>query len=326
MALITRSDIKAHLEATVMSNFLVGQKQSHTPLRSAFCQEYPSKKAFEIMVSMGALPWPIQNGGLLGSGGTDARTGAQKTGGLQEGGPITIFGGEEQGMLVYPVDWEIPISISQNAIDDDQTGHLIEWAQSAAGRFEQHKDKLAFQALNSGDGTTYGKCYDTQNFYSNSHTDPGAEYQTNQDNLNGLTLSLDNFKTVKIAASKFLDSRGQSVGLNHNLLIVPSDLEYEAAQITTNREAYDTANREMNPYAGNVKALVAPGAWLDTTSWFLVDPNQRAKPLGLILRLAPHAIVWQDPSGPGGGTWNIKIHARYNVFYQDWRLAVMGNT
>jgi len=326
MALITRSDIKAHLEATVMSNFLVGQKQSHVPLRGAFCQEYPSKKAFEIMASMGALPWPIQNGGKLGSGGVDARTGAQKTGGLHEGGPITIFGGEEQGMLVFPVDWEIPISITQNAIDDDQTGQLIEWAQSAAGRYEQHKDYLAFAALNAGDATTYGIAYDGLNFYSNSHVDPGAEYTTVQDNLNGLTLAPDNFKTVKIAASKFLDSRGQSVGLNHNLLIVPSDLEYEAAQITTNREASDTANREMNPYAGNVKALVAPGGWLDTTAWFLVDPNQLAKPLGLVIRKQPQAFAWEDPSGPGGGTWNVKIHARYNVFYQDWRLAVMGNT
>jgi len=324
--MITRSDIKTHLEKMVLAEFLVGQKKVHTPLRDAFCQEYKSESAFEVFASMGALPWPVQNGGKLGSSGTDARTGAQKTGALHEGGPSTLFGGEEQGMLVYPVDWEITIPISQNAIEDNKTGNLKNWAQSAAGRFEQHKDYLAFAALNSGDATTYGIAYDGLNFYSNSHVDPGAEYTTVQDNLNGLTLAPDNFKTVKIAASKFLDSRGQSVGLNHNLLIVPSDLEYEAAQITTNREASDTANREMNPYAGNVKALVAPGGWLDTTAWFLVDPNQLAKPLGLVIRKQPQAFAWEDPSGPGGGTWNVKIHARYNVFYQDWRLAVMGNT
>jgi len=325
MATIVRSDIRAHLEAVVRANFLAG-KPDYKPLRSMFCQEYPSQKAFEVFAGMGALPWPVQNGGKLGSGGTDSRTGVQQTGALHEGGPVQIFGGEEQGMLVYPADWEITIGVTQNALDDDQTGELETWAKSAAPRFEQHKDYLAFAALNAGDATTYGIAYDGLNFYSNSHLDPGAEYQTVQDNLNGSTLSLDNFDTVKVQAAKFMDSRGKPMGLNHNLLIVPPDLERTASQITMNREAYDTANREMNPYAGSVKLLVAPGGWMDTTAWVLIDPNQLAKPLGIVIRKPPAPVIWYDYSTGGGGTWYIKLHARYNIFYQDWRLAVMGNS
>lgn len=323
--MITRSDIAARLERGMKMGFLKGM-QTYKPLRSAFVQETPSDGAFEIYGDMGAVPWPRANGGQGGPGGTDARTGAPVVGALHEGGAITVLGGNERALMVYNRDWSIPIGIHHNAIDDDRVGGLEQWAMSAGQRFEQHKDFLAFDALNQGEATTvYGAGYDSLSFFNDSHIDPGAEYQTAQDNKFAVSLSLDNFETVKVAASKFRDDRGQPGGIVHNLLIVASDLERTGAQITNNREAYDTANREINPYQGSISLLVAPGGYLDTTAWFLGAAGQINKPLILQNRQSPTLVFWDDHT-QGNGIRYYKWVARYEIAYGDWRLMAQGNT
>ena len=324
--MITRTDIAAHLENQVRTGFFLGAR-SYTPMRSAFVAPRASDGAFEVYADMGAPPWPTQNAGKQGPGGTDARTGLVKVNQLGAGGSVTVLGGEEKGIIVYNVDWEIVVGVTHNAIDDDKAGDLESWARSGGVNFEKHKDFLAFDFLNKGEAvTTYGAGYDGLSFFNDSHLDPGAEYQTAQDNKYANVLSLDNFETAKVAASKFLDGRGQPLGLNHNLLILPSDLERTGAQITKNREAYDTANREINPYEGSVSLLVAPGGWLDTTAWFLVDTSQAQKPMLLQERKSPELRIWDVESEGDGGHRYFKFHSRYAIASGDWRLAIQGNS
>jgi len=297
----------------------------YTPLRSAFASEPTSDGAYEIYGDMGAVPWPSQNAGELGGAGTDARTGAAKVGDSNEGQAITVLGGNERSLFVENVDWDVPIGIYHNAINDNRVGGLEAWAQSAGSRFEQHKDYLCFDALNSGAGTTYGNSYDRVTFFNASHIDPGGEYQTAQSNVNTSALSLTNFKTVWIAASKFLDDRGQPASLDHSLLIFPPDLIDEASQIINNREKEGTGNRDVNPFAGGIRGLRAPGGWLDTTAWFLVDDRMPQKPLILQVRESPQLVFWDDHT-QGSGVRYYKWNARYNVAYGDWRLCVQGNS
>jgi phage major head subunit gpT-like protein len=244
---------------------------------------------------------------------------------LGGGGPITVVGGNERSLVVYNQDWEVAIGVEHNAINDNRVGSLEAWALNAGSRFEQHKDYLAISALNSGDAATYGYGYDKQELFCATHTDPGAEYQTAQDNEYDSALTLDNFETVRVAASKFLDGRGQPVGYTHNLLVVPSDYERTATQITANREDYATANRKMNPYAGAVRLLVVPGGWMDSTAWFIVDDTQVAKPINLQVRQAPQLVYWDDET-QGSGIRYYKWTARYVPFYGDWRLVCMGDS
>ena len=89
----------------------------------------------------------------------------------------------KRALIVYNEGWDIPIGIYHTAIEDNRVGSLENWAMSAGSRFEQHKDYLAFDALNSGAGTTYGNGYDGFPLFSASHVDPGAQYQTAQSNL-----------------------------------------------------------------------------------------------------------------------------------------------
>jgi len=321
--MITRTDISAHLEKGVRVGFLKGA-DTFSSQRSAFVEETPSDGAFEVYTDMGDAPWPIAGPGKQGPGGTDERTGAPVVGRMNAGEAITIVGGEERSLMVYNVDWQIGIGIEHNAINDNRAGDLEGWARRAAVNFERHKDKEAFAALNSGEATTnYGAGYDGLAFFSGSHVDPGAEYTTAQDNQFALALSLDNFETVKVAASKFKNSRGEPEGLNHKLLVLPPDLERIGAQITGNREDYATANRAVNPYSGNVQMLVSPGGYLDTTAWFLIDPAE--KPIKLQNRQAPSLVIMDDEL-QGSGVRYFILRARYNVFYGNWRYAVQGNT
>jgi len=322
--MIVRTDILGSLERGAKVNFLKGMK-AYAPKRAPFVKETSSDGAFETYVDMGAVPWPTQNAGTQGDMGTDGRTGHPQLGGLHEGGPITILGGNERGQTIYNLDWDIAIGIHHNAINDARIGGLEEWARNCGWRFQQHMDYLCFDALNDGDGTDYGTCYDGSDFFDDDHADPGAEYTTDQDNEYGLALSLDNFETVYNAAGLFLDDRGQPCGFEHNLLIHALELRRTAAQIVDNEWAYDVANREINPFADGVVGLQAPGNYVDSTFWAVVATNQPQKPLVLQIRQQPKLVYWDDHS-QGSGIRYYKWVARYAVGYGDWRLACMGNT
>lgn len=323
--MITRTDVLAHLEASVRTGALKGSK-GYTPIRSVFTREHPSDGAYEEYTDMGDPPWPVQGAGKQGDGGTDGRTGSEEVNRMNAGGSIRVVGGEERSLKVNNLDWYTAIGIKHNAINDDRAGDLENWARSSLSQFEKHKDYECFRALNTGAAATFGNGYDGLTFFNDSHLDPDAEYQTAQDNSYALALSLDNYETVKVAGAAFKGSRGQPVGLNHNLLIVPPDLERTAFQISANREAYDTANREANPYAGATNILVAPGGWLDATAWFAIDNSiDGSMPINLQVRQQPRLVMWDDETQEDAVRY-FKIHARYTVFFGDWRTAIQGNT
>lgn len=322
--MITRTDVAAHLEQGMRVGFLNGMR-NYQPLRSAFVDETPSDGAFETYADMGALPWPAQVNGQAPGSATDSRTGAPQVGGLHEGGPITVLGGNERAIVVYNRGWDIPIGIYHDAINDNRVGSLETWARNAGTQFERHKDYLAFNALNSGASTTYGNCYDGNVFFYASHSDPGAEYTTAQSNVNTSALSLDNFETVYVAACSYKDDRGQPSGIMPTLLVHSVNLQRTAAQITDNSEDYATGNRARNPYAGQITSLTAPGGWLDSTAWFLLVTTPGMRPLGLQVRQAPQLFFWDDHT-QGGGIRYYKWYARYEIFYRDWRCGTQGNT
>jgi phage major head subunit gpT-like protein len=232
----------------------------------------------------------------------------------------------EKKMTVTPKDWDITVSISANAIDDDQTGTLERKVRAAGDNFQRHISNLAFKALNDGDATTnFGAGYDNLAFYSASHIDAGGQYQTVQSNVNNLALSLDNFETVMVAAGGFRQDQGEFTGYNYDTLVVPPALARLAAQITGNAKVSGTANNDINPYAGITKYIVNPQ--LDSTAWFLVASGESIKPIIVVMRKEPSLqSAWFDPHGDDGGTFWFKFFARYNHFYGDWRLAVMGRS
>ena len=239
---------------------------------------------------------------------------------------MTVQDFVDRSLTVEPVSWDITVFISADAVADDRTSTLDARVRQAGVNFNKHINKICFEALNVGEATTtYGAGYDGLALFSDAHIDPGADYQTGQDNKYALTLSLDNYETVRVAQTMFRDDRGEVMGIMPDLLVVPPHLERTAAQITSNAMAAGTGNNDINPYSGQTRYIVAP--WIDSTAWYSVASSDPVKPVMLIMREQPHLqSAWFDPGKPDGGHYYFKYYARYNVAYGDWRLVVQGNT
>lgn len=323
--MIERQDIARSLEYGIRTGFLKG-RQAYNPLRAPFVSEPASTGAFEDYADMGSPPWPMQGEGGLGAKGATPEGHGQITGDISAGNPVVVLGGTEQALRIYNVDWYITVGVKHNAINDGRVFDLAAWANTAGLNFEKHKDFLAFDALNRGASNYYGLVYDGKTLFADDHADPRGFYQTAQDNQYAVALSLDNYETIRVAGSSFKGDDGQPNRYDHRLLIHGPSLARVAAQITTNREDYATANRAANPYAGRVQSLEAPGGWLDTTAWFAVDPDNPQKPVLIQNRQAPVLRVWDDELGSSDGVRYFKWVSRYGVGYGDWRSIVQGNT
>ena len=231
----------------------------------------------------------------------------------------------EKSLLVKPKDWYLSTSISQNLIDDDQTGQLRTKFQNVGSSFLRYLNTRVFQTLNGGDGTTYGLCYDGQDFFDSDHADPGADYNTAQDNEYALALSQDNFETVWVAAQNTVDDKGNFTEYSYDLLVVNPVNMRIAANITGNSMAMDTANNELNPFDGQVSYMTNPN--LDTTAWHVIASNESTKPILVVVRKAPTLTgIKFEAQEEDGGKWIFTYHARDVVVYGDWRLAYQGNT
>ncbi len=243
----------------------------------------------------------------------------------QARGQPNLQGFIEKTLPVKPLDWDIEVPISYNAVRDDKTGQLERRARAAGDNFQRHIAQQCYQALNDSDSTTnFGACYDGLPLFSNSHVDKGAAYVTLQDNLDASALSLANFTPIYVKAQKTRDDQGVFTQYNYDLLVVSPDLSSVAWQITTVKGGSDDTTKG-NPYAGIVKYKVAPQ--FDTTAWVLVASNENVKPIIVVMREKPNLqATWFDPHGPDGGTYYFKFHAAYNHVPGEWRTAYMGNS
>jgi phage major head subunit gpT-like protein len=296
----TSGNVPQHLVVGARTGFLTSLKTTPMPWQKIANQINMGAKSIDI-VDLGAAPMPVQDLG---------------------GGPFQDF--IEKSMTIKPVDWNIIVYISANAVDDDQTGTLERKVKGAGENFQRHINQRVFQKLNAGD-VAGNVAYDGLTFFNNAHIDKGADYQTGQDNLYALALTLDNFETVHVAAQDTRDDRGQTTDYVYDLLVVPPAYERIAAQVTGNPQAFDTANRETNPYSGRVEPLT--NNQLDSTSWFLVASGEQTKPLGVAMRKSPFLQdYWFEPLAADGGRYCFKFFARYDVVYLDWRAAYMGHS
>jgi phage major head subunit gpT-like protein len=295
-------NVPQHLVVGARSGFLTAMQNPNVSQWQRVAGVFNMDAKTNNVVSLGAAPMPIESTGR---------------------GPLQDF--VERSLSVKAREWDIVVGISYAAVRDDQTGTLETEVRQAGENFNRAMNNLVFKAIDAGDAATYGLCYDGLNMFSASHVDKGAAYTSTQANLGALALSLDNFSTTFNLASVFVNDQGEYTEHTYDILVVPPALRQTAAQICENAEAYDTANREKNPYAGIVNYLVRPQ--MNSTAWGLFATNQVAKPLYMAIREQPNLQdAWFDPLAADGGKYWFKFHAAYNVFYGDWRLGFLGNS
>lgn len=294
-------DVPKHLTIGARTGFLTAIKEYSARWQRVAMTVQMGAKSIDI-VDLGGAPMPVNS---------------------KAGNTVQQMIEKSQTLTVE--SWDITIFISRDALEDDQTGTLERRVRGAGRNFSRHMNKRVFETLNGGDGTTYGLCYDGQEFFDSDHVDAGAQYQTDQDNEYALALSLDNFETVMVAAKDTVDDMGVYTEYMYDLLVCNPALERTAANITGNPNAYDTGNNEVNPYSGRVQYITSP--YYDSTAWHLIASNEPIKPIIVAMREMPTLLAsWYDPKQPEGGYYYFKYYGRYEMHYGDWRLAYQGNT
>jgi phage major head subunit gpT-like protein len=296
----TSGNVPQHLVVGARTGFLTALKTTPMAWQRIANQINMGAKALDL-VDLGAAPMPTE----------DAARQVQDF--------------VEKSMTIKPRDWSLTVSISYNAVQDDQTGTLERRVRGAGQNFQRHLNQRVFKRLNDGD-VAGNICYDGLTFFNASHVDKGAHYNTVQTNLGGaLALTLDNFETVYVAAQNFRDDQGETTDFVYDTLIVPPAYERIAAQITGNAQSYDTANRENNPYSGRITSL--PNNQLDSTAWILTASGESVKPMIVAMRQDPILQdYWFDPLAGDGGKYYFKFYARYEIHYGDWRTAILGHS
>jgi len=299
---VVSGNVPKHLVSSARTGFLSALPTIQLPWQRVAMTINMGEKNVDL-VDLGAVPMPVESKG-----------------------PPTVQAMIEKTLEIKPRSWDITIALSYNAVQDDQTGDLMRKARGAARNFQRHINNRVFTVLNAGDASTYGTGYDGQEMFCATHTDKGAHYTTAQDNEYDLVLDPDNFETVWVAGQGFVDDQGEETGYNYDQLVVPPALFREAVNIVKNEWAYDTANREKNAFDGMLKEpIVSPK--LDSTAWFLVASSEEIKPLIVAMREAPSLQAsWFDAAVGEGGMYYFKYYGRYDVFYGDWRLAILGDS
>jgi len=205
-------------------------------------------------------------------------------------------------------DWANGIEVDRNDIQDDKIGIYNPMVQSLGYAAAIHPDKLIFQdLLLNGFSTT---CYDGQYFFDTDH--PRMDGLSVQSNKHSLTLTADNYATVRATMMALTDDRGNPLGVMPNLLVVPPQLEQTALEIV---KADRNSSGATNVLKGSADVLVAPYLASQPTWWFLLDTTKPVKPFILQVRQEAQIVSQTNPDSD-----NVFMRKKFR-YGADWRGA-----
>ena len=164
-------------------------------------------------------------------------------------------------------DFELTVGVDRNAIEDDKIGLYRPSIQMLGESAAMHPDELVYELLASG---FTALCYDGKAFFAADHV-VGKNAVSNK-----LTdkLTPEAYKTARAMMMNFKNSKGRSLGLVPDLLVVPPALEDAARDILV----ADFVNGTKNTMQGTADIHVEPRLKSDS-AWFLLCTKRPIKPL-----------------------------------------------
>lgn len=200
---------------------------------------------------------------------------------------------------------------------------------------KDHPVELAFDMIEIGDSSTYGTCFDGQNFFSTTHdysisagtmsnliTDGAGTSVANL--ISDFTRCLARFKTFVYQQggdTKTSHRRNLNKTMNNLLVVCPNELFGVFDQARTQERL---ATGETNPIQGRFQLISLP--FSDTTDWYvfvLDSPLFRPFLFQMELPAELDMPTLQDESARERKIFTWGAYARYNVAYGAWWTGIM---
>ena len=216
------------------------------------------------------------------------------------------------------------IQVERRLADDDQFGQINRRASNMADAFNNTIETDAANVFinaftdsgtNRMGASTNGA--DGVALLSTAHPYSPANSGTTQSNEGTLALTIDNLDTTRQAMRNIVDDKGNLLGVNPSMLLVPPELERTATQIVSERAIYEpgSAQYDVNMFAGRFRPVV----WdrlTDSNAWFLIDEALMKQHLIWQWRIRPEFSQAEDFDGL---TAKYRGYMRYGIGWTDWK-------
>jgi len=158
---------------------------------------------------------------------------------------------------------------------------------------------------------------DAVGLLSTAHPQSPVNTGNTQSNEGTLALSLPNLDTTRQLMRNYTDDKGELVGVNPDMLLVPSELERTATQIVNERALYEpgSAQFDVNMFAGRIRPVV----WnrlTDANAWFLIDSRKMKQMLKFQWRVRPE---FNQEKNFDSMLSKFVGYMRYGIGWTDWR-------
>lgn len=224
--------------------------------------------------------------------------------------------------------FEASISVTREALEDDQYGQIKIRTQQLAEAARYFRAERTFEVLVAGTAGTYGTCYDGQFFFDVDHSEGNSGTQSN-DGTSALTSA--SLSATRAAMARFKDDQGKSMGIIGDTLIVPPELEATALEITGAElvARYTASGTDKMPttniHRGRYNVITTPTI-TDADSWYLTCTTRVTKPLIFQDRVPVEfgALESESDAGFMRDEYVYGVRTRFAVGYGDWRLAYVN--
>ena len=226
-------------------------------------------------------------------------------------------------------EFAMGMQVERRLVDDDQYNQIRRRASNMADSFQTTIETDASSIFNNGftdsGSNRMGQSVagsDAVGLLSTAHPHSPANSGTTQANEATLALTIDSLDTTRQAMRSFTDDKGQLLGVNPDMLLVPPELERTATQLVSERAIYEpgSAQYDVNMFSGRFRPVV----WdrlSDSNAWFLVDSTLMKQHLIWQWRIKPEFAEAEDFDGL---TAKFRGYMRYGMGWTDWRW-IYGN-
>jgi hypothetical protein len=216
------------------------------------------------------------------------------------------------------------MQIERSLWDDDKTPVMRQRAgslgQRVANTIETDAANIFINAFTDGGTNRMGASTngaDGVGLCSLLHPHSPVDTGTTQANEGTLALDLPNLDTTRQAMMNFTDDKGNLLGLNPDVILVPPELERTATQVVSERAIYEpgSAQFDVNMFAGRLRPVV----WnrlTDANAWFLIDSRQMRNHLHWFWRISPEFANMTEFDSLLA---KYRVYMRYGIGFDDWR-------